>query len=184
MKKTLTLLFSSLFLLLACNKDDDPTPTPVNPADQLPPATQTGEVMLACTVNGVPYITKGYDQVTSYYQWVNGGYGFIIAGRKETDLMWQITIGNSGNAPIEQGKTYPLNSNNPGHYGGGKVIGGPDNHLNSSVTNTTYTGELTITKFDLQNEIVSGTFWFDIENPWTGKKIEVRNGRFDTHFSQ
>ncbi|WP_338157225.1 hypothetical protein [Avrilella dinanensis] len=43
---------------------------------------------------------------------------------------------------------------------------------------------MTITRFDIDEEIVSGTFWFDLENPWTGETIEIREGRFDTHFSQ
>ncbi|RRJ91607.1 hypothetical protein EG240_05250 [Paenimyroides tangerinum] len=80
--------------------------------------------------------------------------------------------------------THPLNEVNPGYWGGGYIKGGPDSYLKVSLTNSTYIGEMTITKFDLANEIVSGTFWFDVQNPWTGEKIEVREGRFDTHFSQ
>lgn len=178
--KKMFLLFAAAILTIACNKDDEVP----HPTDDLPPATQVGAVMLACKVNGIPYICNGYELVTSYYQWVNGGYGFIVRGLKETDLMWSIELGNKGNAPIEEGKTYMLNDSNPGYGGGGYVIGGPDNYLESSVTTSTYTGEMTITKFDLESAIVSGTFWFDIENPWTGEKIEVREGRFDTHFSQ
>ncbi|WP_277633172.1 hypothetical protein [Avrilella dinanensis] len=53
-----------------------------------------------------------------------------------------------------------------------------------ALTTSEYTGEMTITRFDLEEEIVSGTFWFDLENPWTGEAIEIREGRFDTHFSQ
>ena len=179
MKNSIYILLLTL-VFISCKKDDE-VPQPI---DDLPPATQVGAVMLACKVNGVPYICKGYEQVTSYYQWVNGGYGFVVTGRKEYNLMWQITIGNKGNAPIVEGKTYYLNSDNPGYYGGGKVEGGPDNYLETALTSGIYTGEMTITKFDLENEIVSGTFWFDIEDPWTGEKIEVREGRFDTHFSQ
>ena len=52
------------------------------------------------------------------------------------------------------------------------------------LTNSTYSGEMTITRFDIDEEIVSGTFWFDLKNPWTGEIIEIREGRFDTHFSQ
>lgn len=183
MKKTLTLLICSIFLISACSKDDEPTPTPVNSSDQLPPATQTGEVMLACTVNGVPYITKGYGQVASHYQVVNFGYEFIVRGINRTDLMYTIELFNRDSAPIQEGKVYVLNGNSPGYGGGGYVMNGV-NELIHSTTTDSYTGEMTITRFDIQNEVVSGTFWFDIEDPWTGKIIEVRNGRFDTRFLQ
>ena len=119
MIKKIFLGFSLLFLSVACNKDDD---TNIKlEAVVLPEATQTGAVMLACKVNGVPYICKGYNQVVSYYQWVNGGYGFIVGGKKETDFVWNINLGNLGNAPISEG-TYTLNGNNPGYFFGG-VIG-------------------------------------------------------------
>ncbi|WP_372473187.1 hypothetical protein AB4865_10210 [Capnocytophaga sp. ARDL2] len=179
--KKLILLTISLLCLVSCKEDEKPID--IDPVDLLPPATQHGAVMFACTVNGEPYICKGYDQVTSYYQWVNGGYGFVVTGRKKTNLIWTITIGNRGNSPIQMG-TFILNHENPGYAGGGGVIGGVNNSYQTSLTTNIYTGEMTITKFDLQNEIVSGTFWFDIENPWTGETIEIRNGRFDTHFSQ
>ncbi len=172
-------IFLITLVFISCKKDDE-VPQPI---DDLPPATQVGAVMLACTVNGVPYICKGYEQVTAYYQWVNGGYGFVVTGRKETDSLMKISMGNMENAPIEEGKTYILNGDIPGYFGGAGLLNG-FNNFESVVTNNNYTGEMTITKFDLENEIVSGTFWFDIENPWTGEKIEVREGRFDTHFSQ
>ena len=54
----------------------------------------------------------------------------------------------------------------------------------SSSTNSQFTGELSITKLDFTNNIVSGTFWFDIEHPVTGETVEIRNGRFDTLFTQ
>lgn len=180
-KKISKISLGVVLMFCSCSNDDN-IKQPA-PQDILPPATQTGVVMLACKVNGVPYICKGYDQLVSYYQWVNGGYGFVIAGLKETNLTWSVELGNRGNAPISTG-TYPLNGTNPGYFGGGYVLGGPDNYLEGSVTNSIYTGEMTITKFDLTTEIVSGTFWFDIQNPWTGEKIEIREGRFDTHFSQ
>ncbi|WP_372473188.1 hypothetical protein AB4865_10215 [Capnocytophaga sp. ARDL2] len=178
--KKLILLTISLLCLVSCREDEKPID--IDPVDLLPPATQHGAVMFACTVNGEPYICKGYDQVTSYYQWVDGGYGFIVRGRKKTDLMRSVALFNRQHAPMEIG-TFILNGETPGYGGGGYIIR-EFNQIEISRTNSKYTGEMTITKFDLENEIVSGTFWFDIENPWTGETIEIRNGRFDTHFSQ
>ncbi|WP_372473190.1 DUF6252 family protein [Capnocytophaga sp. ARDL2] len=178
--KHFILLTISLLCLVSCREDEKPID--IDPVDLLPPATQHGAVMFACTVNGEPYICKGYDQVTSYYQWVNGGYGFVVTGSKKTELMLTVGLFNREHAPIELG-TFILNDEKPG-YGGGGHVRKQTLQTNVSYTNSIYTGEMTITKFDLQNEIVSGTFWFDIENPWTGETIEIRNGRFDTHFSQ
>ena len=43
----------------------------------------------------------------------------------------------------------------------------------------TYKGEMTITKLDMEIQIISGTFWFDVQDPKTGETREVRDGRFD-----
>ena len=48
-----------------------------------------------------------------------------------------------------------------------------------ALTTSEYTGEMTITRFDMEEEIVSGTFWFDVQDPKTGETREVRDGRFD-----
>src|SRR5690606_16491560 len=180
MNKTLILLLSSL-LLFACCKSDDNMPAPI---DQLPPATRVGEVRFACLVDGEPYICKGYDMVTAYYQWVDGGRVFSISGNVEDKFVESISLGNKDNAPIEEGHTYLLNDTRPGYGGGGFLVKELPLDFEWVLTNSTYTGEMTITRFDIDEEIVSGTFWFDLKNPWTGETIEIREGRFDTHFSQ
>jgi len=56
----------------------------------------------------------------------------------------------------------------------------PEIPYQSNYTNgTTYKGEMTITKLDMENQIISGTFWFDVRDPKTGETREVRDGRFD-----
>ena len=68
-------------------------------------------------------------------------------------------------------------------FGGGSF--NPNNTSQEfSTTNSQYTGALTITKLDFANNIVSGTFWFDLENPYTGETVEIRDGRFDSLFTQ
>ncbi len=42
-------------------------------------------------------------------------------------------------------------------------------------------GELTISKLDTQQKIISGTFWYDAVNA-VGDKVEVRDGRFDMRY--
>jgi len=48
----------------------------------------------------------------------------------------------------------------------------------SYVTKDNFKGELVITFFDSEKNIISGTFWFDAVNS-EGEVIEVRDGRFD-----
>ena len=85
---------------------------------------------------------------------------------------------------IEQGITYqliePINGNANGVAGITQSVGSGTN----SYTNSQYAGKLTITKLDFTNHIVSGTFWFDIKNPYTNETVQIRDGRFDTIFTQ
>ena len=50
-------------------------------------------------------------------------------------------------------------------------------------TNNLNTGELKITKLDFTNNIVSGTFWFDVKD---NQNVihQIRDGRFDMKFTQ
>jgi len=48
-------------------------------------------------------------------------------------------------------------------------------------TNNDFKGELVITFFDSEKNIISGTFWFDAVNS-EGEVIEVRDGRFDMKY--
>lgn len=50
-------------------------------------------------------------------------------------------------------------------------------------TNDMQTGELTITHLDLENQTVSGTFWFDVIDQ-NGDLKQIREGRFDMQFTQ
>ena len=51
-------------------------------------------------------------------------------------------------------------------------------------TDSTTTGQVTITHFDQLNQIVSGTFWFDAVEATKGDTVHVTNGRFDMHYTQ
>lgn len=71
---------------------------------------------------------------------------------------------------------YILNQpDNPENGGGGEFRTSSQNQYN---TNNTYSDELTITRVDTYNSIISGTFWFDAINE-QGQIVEIRDGRFD-----
>ncbi|RYJ41783.1 DUF6252 family protein [Flavobacterium beibuense] len=88
----------------------------------------------------------------------------------------------SENLSITEGSTYILKKIEDGNaYSGIAYIISPTEYYNS-FTDDEFTGELTITKFDMENYIVSGTFWFDVQHPVTGERVKIRDGRFDAQF--
>ncbi|WGH75368.1 hypothetical protein P8625_15040 [Tenacibaculum tangerinum] len=88
------------------------------------------------------------------------------------------------NEAISQGETLQLLESISGNASGSGFFSISSTQGEGSETDSRYTGELTITKFDFTNKIVSGTFWFDIKHPTTGATVEIREGRFDTLFTQ
>ena len=181
MKKTLLVLILTLpfWGLGGCNKDDD---KPADPVNLLPPITQTGAGTFGALVDGKPFIGKN-PYFNCYYQFVDGGYYFGLGGEDERSLPQYIYI-LSENIQLKQGETYELLDVEKGNaYGGGGFIFSYTSS-SQSYTNKTFTGELTITKLDFTNNIVSGTFWFDLKHPVTGERVKIREGRFDTRFTQ
>jgi hypothetical protein len=114
---------------------------------------------------------------------VDGEYYFGIGGNDNGSMPQNIYL-QTDKKQIFQGQTYPLISLQDGnaYAGGGFSFSPTDNY--QSYTDSNYTGELTITNLDFENHILSGTFSFDIEHPVTGETIQVRDGRFDTLFTE
>ncbi|WP_418649502.1 hypothetical protein [Tenacibaculum aestuariivivum] len=79
---------------------------------------------------------------------------------------------------IVQGKTYNLIEESEGNTSGAYGFNGT-----FSFTNSNKTGQLTIMRLDLNNQIVSGTFWFDVIDH-NGDLRQIRGGRFDMKFTQ
>lgn len=164
----------------ACNNNDDDNNTQ-NPIDQLPPATQTGENTFGCLLDGEAFIPGGgINPLDCVYQFVNGGYFFGLQGNKRDEDNNRITLSLSTNTlEIDEGNTYMLFDNSIGNaYAGYSYV------TLSSFTSQDNTGELTITKLDTENQIVSGTFWYDVQHPLTGEIVEIREGRFDMQYTQ
>ncbi|RBP26031.1 hypothetical protein DFR65_1194 [Oceanihabitans sediminis] len=180
MKKLLLLLTITL-TLSCCNKDDD------NNTETLPLATQTGAGTFACKVNGQNFIDTSDGYFNCFYQFTGGEYYFSISGEdqdyKNSNLPWSISLGTV-HKTISQEETLQLLESTDGNASGVAFFTFSINNSESSSTNSQFTGELTITKLDFTNNIVSGTFWFDIEHPVTGETVEIREGRFDTLFTQ
>src|SRR5690606_31666661 len=118
-----------------------------------------------------------------YYQFVDGGYYFFIEGTDESNSIIDINL-STNKKEIFEGETYKLSENIEGNVwaGGYFIISNREGKL--VTTSLENTGSLKITKLDFEKRIVSGTFEFDIVHPETGEIIEVRQGRFDTLFTQ
>jgi len=175
MKHLLLILFSSL-LLINCKKPE----TPIAEIDKLPPATHTGANTFGCLLDGQAFIPAGgTNPIDCEYQFVNGGYYFALQGNKRDSANNSLFLAlSTKNVQIFANQTYILKENIEGNaygtYGFSAIF---------SRTNSIQTGELKITKLDTQNQIVSGTFWFDVKDH-NGVIHQIRDGRFDMQYTQ
>jgi hypothetical protein len=176
----LPILLLAFIMLTAncCEKDDEPS--------QLPPITQTGEETFGCMINGELWLPHG--SFPSPATWVK----LSVESTKLPYRFWQIETGQGAASStgfhitenIMKEGTIPLldkSTENKDsviyawHYS--KTLG-VEPGKNLFEVESIESGELTITKLDTINRIISGTFYFDAYNP-DGLKVEVREGRFD-----
>ncbi len=178
MKKLPIIISIFLFVFTSCNKDDDP----IAPIDQLPAATQTGAGTFGCLVNGEPFVDNS-DSFNCFYQFIDGGYYFGITGTDEDYDLVDIGI-FTNNQQLIEGQTYELLDTTSGNiYGSGYFLNSTSIGM-AATTNENNGGTLTITKVDFENFIVAGVFSFNLINPFTGNIMEIREGRFDSQFTQ
>ncbi|OIQ18608.1 MAG: hypothetical protein BM557_06695 [Flavobacterium sp. MedPE-SWcel] len=175
-------IFFTLLILLsltACNNDDNNNGS-TNPVDQLPPATQTGENTFGCLLDGEVFIPRGgTNPLDCTYQFLNNEYYFGVQGNKRNTNNDLIRIGIvTEGIQLSENETYNLSSNDFGNASGVYFF-----NTSLNYTSQTYTGELTITKLDTDNQIVSGTFWFDVQDN-DGVVHQIREGRFDMQYTQ
>jgi hypothetical protein len=179
----LILLLLTFTTFISCKKE-----APVNPIDQLPPASAFGANTFGCLINGSAFVPKkgpwyggGGDPYLCYYRYDDDGKGpyFILAAYNLKDSSSPDVILEAQNLTFEEGKTYPLTTwgEDGKAFASYTVVNSSWNRLEFYTTETTR-GELKITRFDEVKQIISGTFWFNAIND-SGSVIEVREGRFD-----
>ncbi|MES2777718.1 MAG: DUF6252 family protein [Bacteroidota bacterium] len=154
--------------------------------EDLPPETQTGANTFGCLVDGKVFIPKGDPfggpVKKAQYQFLNGKQEFGISGSLKQDDVSGSLILIGGDSITLSVNTFDLTKpNTNGRYFGAyttiSLINPDDNYF----TNEINRGQLVVKKFDMVNQIVSGTFWFDAKNA-NGKIVQVREGRFDMPF--
>ena len=174
-------LMLTITLLVSCGSDDNDNSTQ-NPVNQLPEATQTGENTFGCLLDGEAFIPSGgTNPLDCVYQFVDGGYYFSLQGNRRDDDNNLERISLSTNAKeLQEGQTYQLLTKDSGNVFGAFFMNDTPQTFTDGEENT---GELKITHLDLTNQIISGTFFFDIVDR-NGDLREIREGRFDMEFTQ
>ncbi|MBF6608583.1 MAG: hypothetical protein ITG00_07575 [Flavobacterium sp.] len=173
MKNTFLLVVAAL--LLSCSNDEGGLPP-------LPAATQTGERTFGCLVDGVAFIHDS-NVINCYYQYVDGEYYFGIKGDNYDNNPVGIDLGTSMRE-IAEGETYQLRGYTNGNAWGSVFFQTSPTNGMSANTSEQMSGELTITRLDFSENIVSGSFWFNVTHPTTGETVEITQGRFDTFFTE
>jgi hypothetical protein len=173
---------------MQCEKDQN-----IPEIDKLPPATQTGANTFGCMVDGKAFLPrrKGWfpngPVLLAQYQYLTdngqtGNYFALTADDQKTYANEIRGISLTARCVDLEVKTYVLDEDHTlFKLAGGYEILDESLKFNTFTTDLINKGELTITRFDDVNQIMSGTFWFDAVND-KGEKVEVREGRFDVHF--
>ncbi|WP_290478225.1 MULTISPECIES: hypothetical protein [unclassified Leeuwenhoekiella] len=175
MKKAVFFLFY-MFLIVSCNKDDDGC----RGVDCLPPKTQTGENTFGCLLDGKPFILKGgVNPLDCVYQLIDGKWYFQLQGNNEDEnFLGRAIIINTIDKEIEEGASYDLVEEKAGN-----AYAIFSNNTIFSFTSSENPGELYISKLDMSNQIVSGTFSFEIVDN-EGNLRRITEGRFDMRFTR
>ena len=175
------LLLLTTITLSCCSSDDDN-----NNGDQLPPETQTGANTAGCLVDGQVFLPhqRGLNAaLLCNYEFIDGKFYFNLVINDNRETIGKTVSVRTGEISLATNSIYLLNISNtifqPDFIGGGGIYGiGASNYF---YTNSIKTGELKITRLDLSNSIISGTFWFDAVNS-AGETVQIRSGRFDMHY--
>ena len=170
----ITFLTFYLLTLVACSNDDKPE----NPVDALPPITQTGENTFACLINGKPFFSSS-DRRASY-TFADGAYTLGMSGSRSDDGIIK-TVSLVG-LDIEQSvkeTEYLLKSDVSGNFFGRYAI--YNLGVEAYVTYDQAPGVLKISKLNLKDGFISGTFEFTAQDE-EGNTLNFTDGRFDLKF--
>lgn len=168
MKTFLYILLPFIFLTASCDSDDNDC----QGIDCLPAATQTGENTFGCLVNGEAFLDTG--NFNAFYQLVNGEFFFFLGADGNTMGISEIEL-FSDSIELSENINYPLVSENEGSITGYVFF----NNSAFITTMDDVPGIINFTRFDLSQNIASGTFEFSVIDLRDNSIIEIREGRFD-----
>ncbi len=173
MKKTL-LALSLITLLISCKKE----------IKELPPATDTGTNTFGAKVNGNLWAPQGFGPFPAS----NLLESIIVSGRltinarnfasspNETEFVICVdNVTGPGTYQLNANVNHPSLSGNYAYYVKRNLS--PQNEW---ITSSTNTGSVTVTKLDMPNKIIAGTFQFNAMNLYNAPELlTVTEGRFD-----
>lgn len=170
----------STCLLLSQCKRADPTPSAL---DSLPPATQLGYHTFGCLVNGqalTPTVQVLTNTYTLVYDPTYAGGSIQIkmlnaTGSGSVKRLRALTIGV---ANITHAGTYPFSIGPTSGVSYTDTGAAPPCTMYSTNSSSYLQGQLTLTRFDTKNEIISGLFNFKIAQP-SCDTLRITDGRFD-----
>jgi hypothetical protein len=169
-----------LLLLTQCKKNG---PEPAKPEDQLPPATQAGANTFGCLVNGQPWTPSSFLLTNTFsvsYDPSYVGGALQVKTKRYTGANYALLQAMTfGAAAVKKVGVYqfPLNGLNSIFYSDTNQPT-PCSDYGSPRSTTYQAGTLTITRFDLSQGIISGTFSFTLVQPGCDT-LKITQGRFD-----
>lgn len=170
------LLLAALLGLSQCKHSD---PDPAKPEDQLPPATQTGAHTFGCLLNGQPWTLGGNVGPLNYRLIYDPGYAggdLEIRAHRYVDALKDTQYFTIAVAPVNKTGTYPIDDKTIGVYYKSGVKGSRYEYYNDP--KLMVQGQLTVSRLDLAQGIISGTFHFKLFQPGCDT-LKVTQGRFD-----
>lgn len=173
------LLIAVVFCFAKCEKDKLPNNN--NNIPGLPPATQTGANTLGFLLNGVPWVPAGNNGTPNLNIRLDTGVNnskFIIEAyrllpQNYSDFKISFVANNLTFFPVNINPLLIGFVSFKDQYSCKRSTNDPSN---ISTTN------ITISKNDKSNRIISGLFESTIFNPACGDTIKITNGRFDMKF--
>ena len=188
MKKLELLLlvpFAFAFILSSgsCKKDLINT----GPLYTLPAATQTGANTFACLLNGQAFIPNKLNTVQGAilecrYDDTGPGYFEAAGGTKNNDGSITDIILRANFLSASSGQTLSFQALSA-NASASCIIQYPTGASTEYDTNSSVSGQLTITGFNAAKAILSGTFYFNAVNS-ANDTVKITGGRFDMRYYQ
>jgi hypothetical protein len=173
MKKVFTAIALAL-VFVSCKKE----------IDELPPDTQTGANTFGAKVNGDLWAPQGFgpfpandilESILVSGRLTINARNFASSPNETEFVICLDNVTGPGTYQLNANATHPSLSGNYGYYVKRRLT-----PLNEWITSSANTGSVTITKLDIPNKIVAGTFQFNALNLYnTPEPLTVTEGRFD-----
>lgn len=178
----LLILIASLAIMASCKKEKNLQ----DELAKLPPASQTGANTFGCLVNGKAWVAQNQDcfllcdpSFKLYYDYGFGGNIHIQAIFKNSKINMDQYIGFGMDSTNSRTSFFYLDFKQHMGFTYKNSHAGTDCKVIKSLYNEIAAyGIITLTRYDLQSGIISGTFEFTLTKPGCDT-IKVTNGRFD-----